>query len=334
MLQTRITELFGIKYPIIQGGMGWLGLAELVAAVSDAGGLGILGSATHPNPEILREEIHKVRKLTDKPFGVNIVMLPALRELPNDGFVQVICEEGVPIVETAAGRPGKYIDILKRANVKIMHKVGSVQHALNAQRLGYDAVEVVGFESAGYPLPDDITLWNLVPRIVDALQIPVSSAGGTADFRQFTAALALGADAVTCGTIFMATEECVAHPNLKQRLIDASECDTVMIQRTINNQTRVFKNEAALKVLEMEARKASFEELVTLISGERGRKAYIEGDVDYGTIACGQGVGLIKDIPTVKDVIDRMVTGAEDLLSRLSGKTAKAAMPSTGTSDQ
>lgn len=318
MLKTRMTELMGIKYPIIQGGMGWLGLAELVAAVSNAGGLGVLGSATHPDPEDLREEIRKVKKLTDKPFGVNIVMLPAIRELPNDGFVQVICEEGVPVVETAAGKPGKYIDALKRANVKIMHKVGSVQHARNAQKLGYDAVEVVGFESAGFPLPDDVTMWNLIPRIVDAVDIPVSAAGGTTDYRQLTAALALGADSVTCGTVFMATKECAAHSNLKQRLVEANEYDTVMIQRTINNQTRVFKNELALKVLEMEARKAPFEELVTMISGERGRRVYFEGDVDYGTISCGQGVGLIKDIPTVKEVIDRMVAGAEKLLKRLS----------------
>ncbi|MBN1613109.1 MAG: nitronate monooxygenase [Deltaproteobacteria bacterium] len=317
-MKTRMTELMGIKYPIIQGGMGWLGLAELVAAVSNAGGLGVLGSATHPDPEDLREEIRKVKKLTDKPFGVNIVMLPAIRELPNDGFVQVICEEGVPVVETAAGKPGKYIDALKRANVKIMHKVGSVQHARNAQKLGYDAVEVVGFESAGFPLPDDVTMWNLIPRIVDAVDIPVSAAGGTTDYRQLTAALALGADSVTCGTVFMATKECAAHSNLKQRLVEANEYDTVMIQRTINNQTRVFKNELALKVLEMEARKAPFEELVTMISGERGRRVYFEGDVDYGTISCGQGVGLIKDIPTVKEVIDRMVAGAEKLLKRLS----------------
>ena len=318
MIKTRITELLGIKYPIIQGGMGWLGLAELVAAVSNAGGLGILGSVTHPDPEKLRQEIRKVKELTDRPFGVNITMLPALRELPNDGFVQVVCEEGVPVVETSAGRPEKYIDTLKKAKVKLIHKVGSVRHALNAQKIGCDAVEVVGFESGGFPLPDDVTLWNLVPRIVDALDIPVSAAGGTTDYRQLTAALALGADSVTCGTVFMATQECIAHPNLKQRLLQAAEYDTVMIQRTINNQNRVIKNEAALKILEMEARKATFEELVTLISGERGRKVYLEGDVDYGTVPCGQGVGLIKDIPTVKEVIDRMVTGADKLLKRLS----------------
>ncbi|MBN1614016.1 MAG: nitronate monooxygenase [Deltaproteobacteria bacterium] len=317
-MKTKMTEMLGIEYPILQGGMGWLGLAELVAAVSNAGGLGVLGSVTHPDPEKLRQEIRKVKELTDKPFGVNITMLPALRELPNDGFVQVVCEEGVPVVETSAGRPEKYVEPLKNAGVKLIHKVGSVRHALNAQKIGCDAVEVVGFESGGFPLPDDVTLWNLIPRIVDAVDIPVSAAGGTTDYRQLTAALALGASSVTCGTLFMATQECIAHPNLKQRLLQATECDTVMIQRTINNQNRVFKNETALKILEMEARKASFEELIPLISGERGRKVYLEGDADYGTVPCGQGVGLIKDIPTAKEVIDRMVTGAEQLLKRLS----------------
>ena len=318
MLKTRITEMLKIEYPIIQGGMGWLGLAELVAAVSNAGGLGILGSATLPTPEDLRKEIRKTKKLTDKPFGVNITMLPALRELPNDGFVQVVCEEGVSVVETSAGRPEKFIDTLKKANVKIMHKVGSVRHARNAEKIGCDAVIAVGFEGAGHPLADDITLWNLVPRMVDAVGIPVIAAGATTDYRQLTAALALGAEAVLMGTVFVATKECIAHPNLKQMLLDATECDTVMIQRTIENQTRVIKNKAAMQVVEMEARKAPFEELITVIAGERGRKAMLEGDVDYGPVTCGQGVGLIKDIPTVKEVVDRMVAGAKVLLRRLS----------------
>jgi len=317
MIKTRITEMLGIRHPIIQGGMAWLGIAELVAAVSNAGGLGIIGSVTFPTPEELREEIRRTRKLTDKPFGVNITMLPAMRELPNEGYVQVVCEEGVPVVETSAGRPEKYIDTLKKAGVKIMHKVGTVRHARNAEKIGCDAVIAVGFEGAGHPMPDDITLWNLIPRMADAVKIPVIAAGGTTDGRQLMAALSLGAEAVILGTVFVATKESAAHPNFKQALVDANEYDTVMIQRTIENQTRVLKNKAAMQVVEMEARGASLEELLTVISGERGKKAMLDGEVDYGTMTVGQGVGLIKSIPTVKEVVDGLVDGAEALLKRI-----------------
>jgi NAD(P)H-dependent flavin oxidoreductase YrpB (nitropropane dioxygenase family) len=319
MLQTRITEMLGIRHPIIQGGMAWLGIAELVAAVSNAG-LGIIGSVTFPTPEGLREEIRKTRKLTDKPFGVNITMLPAMRELPNEGYVQVVCEEGVPIVETSAGRPEKYIDTLKRAGVKVMHKVGTVRHARNAEKIGCDAVIAVGFEGAGHPMPDDVTHWNLIPRMADAVKIPVIAAGGTTDGRQLLAALSLGAEAVVLGTVFVATRESAAHPSFKQALVDANEYDTVIIQRTIENQTRVLKNKAALEVVEMEARKATLAELLTVISGERGKRAMMEGELEVGTMTVGQGVGLIKSIPTVKEVVDNLVNGAEALLKRLNGQ--------------
>jgi len=234
MLKTKVTELLGIQYPIVQGGMAWLGVAELVAAGSNAGGLGTIGSVTFPTPEELRNEIHKTRKLTDKPFGVNITMLPAIRELPNDGFVQVVVEEGIPVVETAGRSPEHYIDVLKKANVKIMHKVGSVRHARTAERIGCDAVIAVGLEGAGFPLMDDITLWNLIPRMADEVTIPVLAAGGTTDPPQLVAALALGAEAVYMGTRFMLTQESLAHPNIKQAFIKATETDTVMIQRSIN----------------------------------------------------------------------------------------------------
>jgi nitronate monooxygenase len=317
MLKTRVTEMLGIQYPILQGGMAWLGLAELVAAVSNAGGLGIIGSVTFPTPEELRNEIRKTKKLTDKPFGVNVTLLPAMRELPNDGYVQVIVEEGVPVVETTAGRPDKYVEILKRAQVKVMHKVGSVKHAQNAEKMGCDAVIAVGFEGAGHPLMDDVSLWNLVPRMVDAVTIPVIAAGGTTDHRQLMAALALGAEAVLMGTVFMATRESVAHPNFKQALIKATECDTVLIQRSIKNQTRVLRNKTAEEVLKMEARGASLEELMPLIGGQRGKKALMLGEVDEGTMTCGQGVGFIRNELTVKEVIDGMVKGAETFLNRL-----------------
>lgn len=317
MLETRITKMFGIKYPIVQGGMAWIATAELVAAVSNAGGLGILGSIMYPTPERLREEIHKTRKLTDKPFGVNITLLPSMRELPNDGFVQVVCEEGIPVVETTAGKPEKYIDTLKKANVKVMHKVGSIQHARHAEGLGVDAVIIVGFEGAGHPLMDDVSLWNLIPRAVDTLKIPVLAAGGSSDGRQLTAALALGASAIVVGTIFMASQESPAHPNFKQAMLGMTESDTCLIQRTIQNQTRVYKSKAALEILALEDRKASFEELIPLIKGERGRVAMMEGDVEYGCMTVGQGVGLIREIRTVQEIVDNFVSGAQGLIKQL-----------------
>jgi len=318
MLKTRVTEMLGIQYPIIQGGMAWLGVAELVAAVSNAGGLGIIGSVTFQTAEELRNEIRKTRKLTDKPFGVNITMLPAMRILPTDDYVRVVAEEGIPVVETSGSSPDQYMDVLKRANVKVIHKVGAVRHARTAERIGCDAVIALGFEAAGHPLMDDVTLWNLVPRMVDTVNIPVIAAGGISSPRQVVAALALGAEGVMMGTRFMVTRESLAHHNIKQALVDANETDTVMIQRSIRNQTRVFRNKAAEQVLEMESRGASLEELLTVIAGERGRNALMTGDVDGGTTTCGQGIGLIQSVPTVAQVIDSIVTGAEALLKAMS----------------
>ncbi|MDY6916438.1 MAG: nitronate monooxygenase [Chloroflexota bacterium] len=317
MLKTRITEMLGIQYPIVQGGMAWLAVAELVSAVSNAGGLGIIGSVSFSTPEELRQEIRKTRELTDKPFAVNITMLPAMREIPNDGFVQIAIEEGVKIFETSGSPPTDYIDAFKQAGAKVMHKVGRVRHARSAERMGCDAVIAVGFEGAGHPLMDDITLWNLIPRMADAVSIPVLAAGGSSDARQLVAALALGADAVFMGTRFMVTQESVAHPDFKQALVNATEMDTCMIQRSIQNQTRVLKNKAAEQVLAMELRGTTLEELVPFISGQRGRSALLTGHVNAGTMTCGQGVGLIHSIPTVKEVIEDMVNGAEALLQQM-----------------
>ncbi len=322
MLKTKLTEMLGIEYPIIQGGMAWLGLAELVAAVSNAGGLGIIGSVTFPTPEELSQEIRKTKKLTQKPFGVNITLLPAMRQIPNDGFVQVVVEERVPIVETSGGRPEKYMDILKRAGIKVMHKVGSVKHARNAEKIGCDAVIGVGFEGAGHPLMDDVSLWNLIPRMADAVSIPVIAAGGTTDPRQFVAALALGAQAVLMGTVFVATKESVAHPDFKRVLLNATECDTVLIQRSIKNQTRVLRNRAAEEVLNLESRGATLEELMPWIAGQRGREALLLGKTDEGTMTCGQGVGLIKNERSVKEIIHAMIKGAEELLGQVPPRRA------------
>ena len=320
MFETRVTELFGIKYPIIMGGMGNIGAAELVAAVANAGGIGFLGSIRFSSGEELRQEIRKTRTLTDKPFGVNISMLPAARPIPNEEFVDVIIEEGVSAVETAARSPEPFIERLKKANVRVIHKVSSVRHALTAQRLGCDAVYALGFEAGGHPLMDDVTLWNLVPRMVDALDIPVVAAGGISDARQFVAALALGAEGVMMATRFVVTQECCAHQNIKERLVQATERDTVMIQRSIGNQTRVLRNEPARKVEEMENRGASLEELLTVIGGEHSMRAMEEGDVDTGIITCGQGIGLIQKIPTVREVIDSMVNEAAVLLSKIGSR--------------
>lgn len=320
MLKTAITEMLNIEYPIIQGGMAWIATAEVVAAVSNAGGLGILGSIMFPTPQRLREEIRKTRKLTDKPFGVNITLLPSMRELPNDGFVQVVCEEKVPVVETTAGKPEKYIDTLKRNGVRIMHKVGSIQHAVHAELLGVDAVILVGFEGAGHPLMDDISLWNLIPRAVDTLKVPVLAAGASSDGRQLAAALALGASGIVAGTVFVASKESPAHPDFKQALVNASECDTLLVQRTIQNQTRVFKNKTSLEVLELESHHAAFEELIPLLKGELGRQAYMEGKTDYGCFTVGQGVGLIKEVRSIQAIIDNYVIGAERVFNKMNGQ--------------
>jgi len=320
MLKTRVSEMLGIQYPIIQGGMAWLGVAELVAAVSNAGGLGIIGSVTFPTAEELRNEIRKTRRLTDKPFGVNITMLPAMRVLPTDGYVQVVVEEGIPVVETSGSSPEQYMDVLKKANMKVIHKAGNVRHARTAERIGCDAVFALGFEAGGHPLMDDVTLWNLIPRMVDALTIPVIAAGGISDHRQVVAALALGAEGVMMGTRFMATRESLSHQYFKQALVKADETDTVMIQRSIGKQERVFRNKAAEQVVEMESRGASLEELLTVISGERGGNALMTGDVDGGTLTCGQGIGLIQSVPTVAEVIDGIVTGVEALLKEISSR--------------
>jgi len=318
MFKTKVTEMLGIEYPIIQGGMAWVGRAELVAAVSNTGGLGIIGSITFDSAEELRKEIHKTRRMTDKPFGVNITAYPAARPIPNDEFVEVVLEEGVPVVETSGRRPDQYMERFKKGNVKVIHKVGAVRHALSAQRIGCDAVLALGFEAAGHTLMDDVTLFNLLPRMVDSLTIPVIAAGGMADARSFVAALALGAEGIMMGTRFIATRECPAPQSIKEALVEARETDTVIILRSLANQDRVLNGKVAERVLEMERRGASLEELLTVIGGGTSKTAITQGDLSIGTMDCGQGVGLIDDIPTVKEVIDGIIDGAIAIRERLS----------------
>ncbi len=317
MFKTRITEIFGIEYPIIQGAMQWLSRAELVSAVSNAGGLGIISSLTFPTAEELRQEIKKTKGMTDKPFAVNITLLPTLRPVNYEEYISVAIEEGVNIIETAGRNPRQYMKQLKDAKVKVMHKCARVRDVETAERVGVDAVTIVGFEAAGHPGMDDVVSSVLIPIAVDSVRIPVIAGGGIGDARGFVAALALGAEAVVMGTRFMASKECPLHPKIKEWLLSAKETDTLMIERSIKNAARVMKTDFAQRVLEMEEKGATLEELVPLISGLRGKQALDEGDVNAGSIACGQAVGLIHDIPSVKEIIDGIISEAKLIGQRL-----------------
>jgi nitronate monooxygenase len=320
MFKTRITEMLGIEYPIIQGGMLWLSTAELVAAVSNAGGLGILTALSFENKERLREEIQKVKSLTKKPFAVNVSMLPTIvAGEKTEEYFEVIIEEGVKVVETAGRNPEPYLPPLKKAGIKVIHKVPAVRFAQKAEEIGVDAVTIVGYECAGHPGMDDVTTLILIPKATSILKIPVIAAGGIGDARGFMAALCLGAEGVLMGTRFLLTHECWAHPNIKKRLLEASERDTMIIERSIKNAARVLKNDAAMKALAMEEKGATLEELLTVISGQLGKKAFVEGDWNVGTIACGQVVGLINELKTVKEVIEEIVEGAKIIQKRLKG---------------
>lgn len=318
MLQTRITEMLNIEYPIIQGGMMWLATAELAAAVSNAGGFGIIAALSCGGKEGLKEEIRKCRDLTDKPFGVNVSMLPDLITGEKiDEYFDAIVEEGVTAVETAGRTPEPYLPRLTGAGIKIIHKVPAVRHAQTAERLGVDAVTIVGFECAGHPGMDDVTTFILVQKAARALNIPVIAAGGICDAKGFVAALALGADGVLMGTRFMLTHECWAHQQIKERLLQATELDTMIIERSIQNAARCIKNQAAMRALEMEQGGATLEELLTVVSGQVGLKALQEGNTDAGVIACGQVVRVIDQLKSVREVIDEIVNNSHEIFQGL-----------------
>jgi NAD(P)H-dependent flavin oxidoreductase YrpB (nitropropane dioxygenase family) len=317
MFQTRITEMFGIKYPIIQGALLWLSRAELVAAVANAGGLGVLSALTFPTAEELRKEIKKTRSLTDKPFAVNITLLPTVRAVDYQRHIDTALEEGVKIIETAGRSPEPYMKQLKEAKVKVMHKVARVKDARSAERLGVDAITIVGFEAAGHPGMDEVTSLVLVPITVDAVKIPVIAGGGIGDGRGFAAALALGAEGALMGTRFMASKECPLHPKIARWMVNAGETDTLMIERSIRNTARVMKTEFSQIVLELEEKGATLEELLPFISGDRSRESYLSGDVNDSVIACGQVVGLIHELPSVKEIIDGIINEAGLITRRL-----------------
>ena len=318
MFETRITKMLGIKYPILLGGLYWLGRAELVAAVANAGGVGFITAATFETPEAVRAEIRKARDLTDKPIGLNINLFPSMRPQPVEEWVRVVVEEKVPVVETSGRSPEAVVAPLHAGGVKIMHKVAGVRYARTAERLGCDAVCVVGYECGGQPGLDQVTSLVMVPLAVDAVQIPVVAGGGFADGRGLVTALALGAEAVLMGTRFMATKECHGHPAWKEYLVNASETDTVMALRSVGFPARLIKNAVSQKIMELEDRHAPQEEILRAVGSMRG-DVYDSGNIDAGIAEAGQCVGLVHDVPTVKELIDRMVEQAIQVRARLNG---------------
>lgn len=321
-MKTRITELFGIEHPIIQGGMHYVGFAELAAAVSNAGGLGIITGLTQKTPEDLDAEIKKCKALTDKPFGVNLTFLPVLTAPDYPGYVRVIIENGVKAVETAGNNPQSVLPYLKDAGVKVIHKCTSVRHALKAQAIGCDAVSVDGFECGGHPGEDDVPNMILLPRAADELDIPFVASGGQADARSLVASLAMGADGINMGTRFIATKEAPVHENVKQAIVAASELDTRLVMRPLRNTERVLTNEAVEKLLVIEKEKGKdlqFTDIIEQVAGVYPR-IMMEGDMDAGAWSCGMVAGLIHDIPTCKELIDRIMAEAEQIIrGRLEG---------------
>ncbi len=319
MFKTRITEMLGIEYPIIQGGMARVSCPELAAAVSNAGGLGILISAGL-TPEGLREEIKKTKSLTDKPFGVNISLFPSIEPLPNDKFVDVIIDEGVAMVESSGFKgPDEFVEPLRKGNVKLIHKCAGVRYAQTAERMGVDAVAVVGVENGGAVGTLDVGTFVLIPAAVSAVSLPVIAGGGIGDARGFVAAMALGAEGVVIGTRFMATTESPIHPKAKERMLQAREMDTMVIMRAIRNNHRVLKNQAAEEELKLEERGAPLEEILEVISGKEAGRVFSDGELDAGIFGCGQVVGLINEVVSVKEVIDGIVNGAITIRKKLDG---------------
>lgn len=321
-MKTRITEMLGIEHPIIQGGMHYVGFAELAAAVSEAGGLGIITALTQKTPADLANEIAKAQGMTDKPIGVNLTFLPTVRSVDYPAIVKVIIDSGVKIVETAGNNPQQVLPYLKDAGIKVIHKCTSVRHALKAQRIGCDAASIDGFECGGHPGEDDIPNMILLPRAADELEIPFVSSGGQADGRSLVASLAMGADGMNMGTRFMATQEAPIHENVKQALVEADELQTRLIMRPLRNTERVLTNAAVEKLLEKEkelGQEISFEDIMEEVVGVYPR-VMLEGEMDAGAWSCGMVAGLIHDIPTVKELIDRIMNQADQIIrSRLEG---------------
>ena len=320
MIATRFTEMFGVQHPVAQGGMQWVGRATLVSAVANAGALGFITALTQPTPEDLTKEIARCRDWTDKPFGVNLTILPAIKPPPYAEYRQAIIEAGIKIVETAGYKPQEHIDEFHKHGIKVIHKCTSVRHALSAERMGADAISIDGFECAGHPGEDDVPGLILIPAAADKVKIPMIASGGFGDARGLVAALALGADGINMGTRFMATKESPIHENVKQQMVENDERATDLIFRTMRNTARVAKNAISQQVVELERGGAKFEDVRELVAGARGKIVYETGDPDHGIWSAGMIQGLIHDIPSCAELVGRIVSEAEAIIhGRLAG---------------
>jgi nitronate monooxygenase len=314
VIKTRITELLGIEHPIIQGGMMLIASPEFVSSVSNAGALGVMTALSYDTPEKLADAIARTRELTDRPFAVNLTLLPTLVPKDYDSYVDCVIDSGIKIVETAGRNPEPYMDKLKGAGVKVVHKCTAVKFAKKAQSIGCDAVSIDGFECAGHPGEQDVTSLILVPLTADAIDIPIVASGGFGDARGLIAALALGADAMNMGTRFVATQEAPVHQNVKDWHLQAAETDTTLVMRSLRNSERVLINPIVEQVIELESKGAGIEELAPLVSGKRYYKVLTEGDIEDGLWSAGQIVGMIHDIPTIQELVDRIMNEAREIV--------------------
>ena len=322
MLSNRITETFGVEHPIVQGGMQWIGRAELVSAVANAGALGMLTALTQPTPDDLRREIARCRDMTDKPFGVNLTVLPTIRPMPHMEYAEAIVESGITIVETAGSNPAPFMPLFNDAGVKVIHKCTSVRHAIKAQQVGVTAVSVDGFECAGHPGEDDVPNLVLIPAARNAIDIPIIASGGIGSGRGLAAALMLGAEGVNMGTRFMCTVEAPLHENVKRAMVDSNELQTDLIMRPLRNTARVARNTVSTEIIRVLRDGGVFDDVRDLVAGARGRTVYETGDIEAGIWTAGLVVGLIHDIPTCAELINRMVAEAEDLIARAAAMIA------------
>lgn len=323
MIKTRFTETFGFRHPIAQGGMMWVGRAELISAVANAGALGFLTALTQPTPDDLAKEIARTRQMTDQPFGVNLTMLPSINPPPYAEYRQVIIDSGIKVVETVGVNIQDHFDAFKAAGVKIIHKCTAVRHAVKAERMGADAISIDGFECAGHPGEDDVPGLILIPAAASRLSVPILASGGFGDGRGLAAALALGADGINMGTRFCATQEAPLHPNFKQAMVDQDERATDLIFRTYRNSARVARNLISQEVLRLEREGQPFEAVAPLVKGLRGREGLDKGDINHGIWTAGQVQGLIEDVPTVQQLVERITHEAEQIIrKRLSAMLA------------
>ncbi len=315
---TRITEMLGIQYPILCGGMQWVSTVDFVSHVCNAGGLGFITAETFETPEDLREQIKKMRDLTDKPFGINLSMVPEFG-LPERTlkFCDVICEEEIKVVETAGRSPKPLMPVLKAGGVKVIHKLTNIRHAISAQKIGVDAVTILGFGSGGHVGMDDVSSFILLPMVVKELDVPVIAGGGVSNGSGLLGSLAMGAEAVLLGTAFFASKEAAVHDDIKQKLVDTKETGTTLVLRSVNNAMRVAKNRLADECLEKESQGATLEEIISTVGGGKGKAAYFSGDAESGPIPCGQIVGMIKEVKPVKQIIVDMIAEADILMERM-----------------